>query len=150
MAYKNPKDPRKYLTTFKYLSRIDGFLRDRFTSSRRRALRPQERRKSVDWNLNWDQFMDIFWSHLKRFGFRCRYCRKRLTNRRGHVAKGSRYAQLKSNLSMDRICSSGGYEKGNIAFCCVECNDRKNSVTVDDCRKILKVYEEENLERRKV
>lgn len=147
MAYKDPKDPRKREATFRYLSRIDGFLRDRFTGSRRRAIRPQQGRSAIDWNLTWEQFMDTFWSHLKRFGYRCRYCGIRMTNSRGHTHYGGKYAQLKTNVSMDRICSGQGYQPGNIVFCCIKCNDRKNSVTVEDCKKILKVYEEEKSSR---
>ena len=49
-----------------------------------------------------------------------------------------------TNLSIDRIDPRLPYEEGNIVFCTWEFNNRKHGVTPDDCKRILKVYEEMN------
>ena len=49
-----------------------------------------------------------------------------------------------TNISIDRVDPRLSYEEGNIVFCTWEFNNRKNSVTPDDCKRILQVYEEMN------
>ncbi len=48
----------------------------------------------------------------------------------------------KTNVSMDRIDPNLPYQEDNIVFCSWEFNDTKGAVSPEDCKKILKVYEE--------
>ena len=50
----------------------------------------------------------------------------------------------KTNISIDRIDPSLPYQEDNIVFCSWEFNDRKAGVTIDDCKEILRVWEERN------
>jgi hypothetical protein len=42
---------------------------------------------------------------------------------------------------MDRLDASKPYNEENIVFCTWEFNERKGAVTIDDCYKILDIYE---------
>ena len=57
---------------------------------------------------------------------------------RGHSGHGG----TKTNISMDRIDPNLPYQEDNIVFCSWEFNDTKGAVSPEDCKKILKVYEE--------
>jgi hypothetical protein len=57
---------------------------------------------------------------------------------RGDGRKNGRTA---TNVSMDRLDASKPYTEENIVFCTWEFNERKGAVTVDDCYKILDIYE---------
>jgi hypothetical protein len=46
-----------------------------------------------------------------------------------------------TNVSIDRLDASKPYNEENIVFCTWEFNERKGAVTVDDCYKILDIYE---------
>jgi hypothetical protein len=48
-------------------------------------------------------------------------------------------------FSVDRLDASKPYNEENIVFCTWEFNERKGAVTVDDCYKILDIYERENM-----
>jgi hypothetical protein len=47
-----------------------------------------------------------------------------------------------TNLSIDRINPDMPYQPDNIVFCSWSFNQKKGSATPEDCKKILKVYEE--------
>jgi hypothetical protein len=74
----------------------------------------------------------------------CRYTGVPLTtvSNRG----GGQISITQTNLSVDRIDNTLPYQVDNIVFCTHEFNNRKGSVRIDDCKKILKVYEERKLE----
>jgi hypothetical protein len=48
----------------------------------------------------------------------------------------------KTNISIDRIDPNLPYQEDNIVFCSWEFNNIKGAVSPEDCKKILKVYEE--------
>ena len=89
-----------------------------------------------------DHLLELWNKHKKEYGLHCRYTGAKLTTERstGEGWKRSR----PTNLSIDRIDPRLPYEEGNIVFCAWEFNDRKSGVTPDDCKLILKVYEEMN------
>ena len=47
-----------------------------------------------------------------------------------------------TNISIDRIDPNLPYQEDNIVFCSWEFNNIKGAVSPEDCKKILKVYEE--------
>ena len=87
-----------------------------------------------------DHLLELWNNHKKEYGPCCRYTGVELTTKRstGEGWKRSR----PTNLSIDRIDPRLPYEEGNIVFCTWEFNNRKNSVTPDDCKRILEVYKE--------
>ena len=56
--------------------------------------------------------------------------RKKYSRKRGGI---------ESNFSIDRLDSTKTYKRGNIVFCCVGCNNRKNQVRLGDVLNILTV-----------
>jgi hypothetical protein len=72
----------------------------------------------------------------------CKYSGVKLTTKRS-MGEGW-HKSRPTNLSIDRIDPRRPYEERNIVFCTWEFNNRKNSITPDDCKRILKVYEEMN------
>jgi hypothetical protein len=43
--------------------------------------------------------------------------------------------------TLDKIVPSLGYEKGNIAILCLECNRLKDKMTIEDARRIVRYIE---------
>jgi hypothetical protein len=72
----------------------------------------------------------------------CGYTGISLTTKRSN-GEGWKKARP-TNISVDRIDPRLHYEEGNIVFSSWEFNNRKSGVTPDDCKLILKVYEEKN------
>ena len=90
-----------------------------------------------------DHLLELYEKQKKLLGGPyCRYTGSTLTMKRS-TGKGFT-GYTKTNLSVDRIDPTLPYQEGNIVFCSWEFNQRKNSVTPDDCKRILKVYEEMN------
>ena len=89
-----------------------------------------------------DHLLELWNKHKKKYGPHCRYTGVELTTKRstGEGWKKSR----PTNISIDRIDPRLPYEECNIIFCTWEFNNRKGAVTPDDCKLILKVYEEMN------
>ena len=82
------------------------------------------------------------WEKQKKLlgGPYCIYTGVELTTVR-HRGKGFT-GYTKTNISLDRIDPSLPYQEDNIVFCSWEFNDTKGAVSPEDCKKILKVYEE--------
>jgi hypothetical protein len=134
---------RKTKTNYKYNNSLRGFLVNSFNYVIKRS-RKRKNRKSIEVKLNKQQFFEEFLLHIERFGMNCRYTGAPLTtiSNRG----GGQISITQTNLSVDRIDNTLPYQVDNIVFCTHEFNNRKGSVTIDDCKKILKVYEERKLE----
>ena len=60
-----------------------------------------------------------------------------IKNRGGGRGQG----RTATNVSIDRLDASKPYNEENIVFCTWGFNERKGAVTVDDCYKILDIYE---------
>lgn len=81
----------------------------------------------------------------------CEYCKKPWTYIRHQngciIGQGPRItsAPVTTNFSIDRLNNNLTYTRENIVFCCNQCNQIKNQVTFDMCKKILHMKEERNL-----
>ena len=90
---------------------------------------------------NRDHLLEL-WEKQKKLlgGPYCMYTGVELTTVKN---SGKGYiGRTKTNISVDRIDPSLPYQENNIVFCSWEFNGRKAGVTIDDCKKILKVHEE--------
>jgi hypothetical protein len=90
-----------------------------------------------------DHLLEL-WEKQKKLlgGPYCMYTGVELTTKR---SRGNGYSgRTPTNISMDRIDPSLPYQEDNIVFCSWEFNDRKAGVTIDDCKLILKIWEERN------
>ena len=87
-----------------------------------------------------DHLLELWNKHKKEYGPCCRYTGVELTTKRstGEGWKKSR----PTNISVDRVDPRLPCEEENIVFCTWEFNNRKSGVTPDDCKQILKVWEE--------
>jgi hypothetical protein len=140
---KNNKE-KKTKKDYLYNNSLRGFLVNAFNGIIKRSKKRKDR-KIIEVNLTKKEFFEEFLLHVERFGMNCRYTGVALT----HISrsgKGIQKDRIKTNISVDRIDNTLPYQVNNIAFCSGEFNDRKGSVTIDDCKKILKVYEERKLE----
>ena len=90
-----------------------------------------------------DHILEL-WEKQKKLlgGPYCIYTGVELTTKESN-GRG-RGTKIKTNISIDRIDPTLPYQEDNIVFCSWEFNNRKNNVTPDDCKRILKVYEEMN------
>lgn len=70
----------------------------------------------------------------------CRYCEKPWT----YTRKGFREKKIATNFSMDRFNPNETYKKGNIVFCCSECNSKKRDSSKKDWLKYLEIDKEIN------
>ena len=89
-----------------------------------------------------DHLLELWNKHKKEYGPNCRYTGLKLTTKRS-TGEGWKLSRP-TNLSVDRVDPRLPYEEGNIVFCTWEFNNRKSGITPDDCKRILKVYEEIN------
>tara|TARA_R100001132_G_C3222789_1_gene60731 strand:- start:108 stop:656 length:549 start_codon:yes stop_codon:yes gene_type:complete len=89
-----------------------------------------------------DRLVELWNDHKKKYGPCCRYTGVNLTTKQS-MGKGYN-GSTPTNISIDRLDSSLPYTENNIVFCSWEFNQRKSGVLPNDCKLILKVYEEEN------
>jgi len=90
-----------------------------------------------------DHLLEL-WEKQKKLlgGPYCMYTGIELTTKKSN-GQGRR-ADIKTNISIDRIDPTLPYQEDNIVFCSWEFNKRKGAVSPEDCKRILKVYEEMN------
>ena len=120
----------------KYKQSEKGFFENLWQSIKKSS----KKRGTINFIKSRDRLLELWNKHKKEYGPHCRYTGVELTTKRsmGEGWKKSR----PTNLSIDRIDPRRPYEEGNIVFCSWEFNNRKNSITPDDCKRILEVYKE--------
>ena len=99
-----------------------------------------KKRGTINFIKSRDHLLELWNNHKKEYGRRCRYTGIELTTKRS-MGEG-RKPTTPTNISIDRVDPRRPYEEKNIVFCTWEFNNRKNSITPDDCKRILEVYEE--------
>ena len=99
-----------------------------------------KKRGTINFIKDRDHLLELWNNHKKEYGRRCRYTGIELTTKRS-MGEG-RTPTTPTNISIDRVDPRRPYEEKNIVFCTWEFNNRKNSITPDDCKRILEVYEE--------
>ena len=145
---KNNKE-KKIKIDHIYNNTEKGFLVNLFNSIKKRDRNYNNRKKKlIEVNLTKKEFFEEWLLHKQRFGMKCRYTGVTMT----HLSRsgtGVQKDRIVTNISVDRIDNNLPYQVNNIVFCTGEFNDRKGSVLIDDCKKILKIYEERKLELKK-
>ena len=137
---------RKTEVNHNYNNTEKGFLGNLFNSIRKRdKLYGTKRKKLTEVNLTKEELFQEWLLHKERFGMNCRYTGIPMT----HISRsgtGRQKNRILTNISVDRIDNNLPYQVNNIVFCTGEFNDRKGAVLIEDCRRILQVYEERKLE----
>jgi hypothetical protein len=116
----------------KYYSNERNWLRDSWGRARKRS-----RNKGIIFNITFEYLLQAWNIHKEKYGYKCRYTGETMTFIRG---KGK---ITPTNLSIDRLSNHEGYIEGNIIFCTASFNSKKGSLSVEDCKNIIKVHEDE-------
>ena len=146
------------VTIIKYNSSERGFIINTIASLfkpskiKKRKLVPLISKQEV-----WEELILYVQKMKEKFphtdGRLCEYCKNPWTYMRhqngcilGQGARKTVGSNISTtNFSIDRLNNNLTYTKQNIVFCCSQCNQIKNQVTFDMCKKILKMKEERNL-----
>ena len=82
--------------------------------------------------------------YIQDHGRNCEYCKEPWTYKRILGTRGegfnARGPKITTNFSIDRLDSTKTYSLGNLVFCCVGCNLRKNQVRLSDVVNIVRVW----------
>ena len=129
-----------------YLNTERGFLVSKFNDCRKRSYRDQDKRKTIDFHVTIEDFLQLWQDHKDKYGWKCYYTGLPITIGRSVAVKGSekRNPTPPSLLSVDRFDSNIGYTKENIVFCRWDFNSRKGNIAVEDCIIILKKHMQRN------
>ena len=85
----------------------------------------------------------------------CEYCSRQwtyITHTNGCITgQGPRKKgkPIGSNFSIDRLDNDLTYTENNIVFCCGNCNNIKNQVTLKMCKRILEIKKERDEKNKK-
>ena len=132
----------------KYLRAEKGFFSEIWNTMKKRCspehMKKYGRNRTLQINngiRGRDHLLEI-WEKQKNLlcGPYCIYTGVKLTTERNN---GKGYVgRTNTNISIDRIDPNLPYQEDNIVFCSWEFNNTKGAVSPEDCKKILKVYEE--------
>ena len=146
MPYRFKKDKEKW--DEKWLNTEKGFFSTLWSTMKKRCsskyMKKQSPNRKVQVNngiKNKAHLLELWENQNKLLGGPyCRYTGVKLTmvRSRGKGFNGF----TKTNISIDRIDPNLPYQEDNIVFCSWEFNNTKGAVSPEDCKKILKVYEE--------
>ena len=121
-----------------YKKTIRGFFVTQY-KSKIRAVREKEKLIKIHKNVPMITLEDLLWlwgEHVRKYGVNCYYTGTPLTF---YDPDNLRADTL---CTIDRFDSERGYTIDNIVFCSWGFNNRKNNISIQDCIKILKRYNE--------
>jgi hypothetical protein len=126
---------KRNITDLRYLETEKGYFNSLWQGMKSRNI-------PIDFK-NRDHLLSLWNKQKKELGgFYCKYTGVKLTIIR---STGEGYKKSRpTNISVDRIDPRLHYTEKNIVFCSWEFNNKKKSVTPDDCKQIVRVYEEMN------
>ena len=109
--------------------------------SNQRKKRLERGRKIFACCISKDQYLALYEKHKEMMkkkypdsdGRLCRYCGNRFTFMPGFK---------RTNVSIDRLDSNKGYEINNVIFACGGCNDSKNQISIDMCKRVVEIANE--------
>ena len=140
MAFKDPQKARQWNYNYKNSER--GYMNETICGIFSRA-RKKDRKSRQKWtpDCTKQEIYDELMLYIQDHGRICEYCEQPWTYirlRGEHSSK--RGLSVDTNFSIDRLDATKTYDiKGNIVFCCVGCNNRKNQVRLSDLDNIQKV-----------
>jgi 5-methylcytosine-specific restriction endonuclease McrA len=135
---------RKYKRALeaKYVNTEHGFVTRLIGSifSRCKGNRLNNNRRSKGWlpRLTKDGIREIYDEQIKKFGKVCLYCGEKFTYKRKTDPDQKSIKQCFTNCSIDRYNPNETYKRGNVVFCCWDCNSKKSTSTKNDWLNFLK------------
>ena len=143
---KQPEQSAKYLST--EIGYFTAMWQEMKKSCNKDSykIKVQKRRLKINNGIKGrDHLLELWEKQKERLGGPyCAYTGIKLTRIR---QKGfGTFKSTPTNISIDRIDGSLPYQEDNIVFCSWEFNNRKNSVTIEDCKLILNTWKEKQHE----
>ena len=139
--YRQSKKGRQ--TIHNYINSEKGFVNETICGIFIRARKNNNRKKWIP-KCTKQEIYDELMLYIQDHRRICEYCGQPWTyiRLRGEYTskRKKRGPSVETNFSIDRLDSTKTYDtKGNIVFCCVGCNNRKNQVRLSDIDNIQKV-----------
>jgi len=149
MPYADPNDPKKSIADHKYNNSQKGFIvvkigqifkpsSSKLRKGRNTVWKPELTREDLKLKLS-NHVLNMAQKYPETDGYICHYCKEPFTyitnpRNRGYVLKTRSKSDPAKihNFSLDRWDPRITYTYDNIRFCCLGCNNRKNSSTPED------------------
>jgi hypothetical protein len=143
IKYRRENKTKIALADHKYINSERGYVGEVINGVFQRGRRNNGRKKWVP-EITKQELYDELMLYIQDYGRKCEYCKESWTYQRALGVRGQKNTARKrggieSNFSIDRLDSTETYKRGNIVFCCVGCNNRKNQVRLGDVLNILTV-----------
>jgi hypothetical protein len=143
IKYRRENKTKIALADHKYINTERGYVGEVINGVFQRGRRNNGRKKWVP-EITKQELYDELMLYIQDYGRKCEYCKESWTYQRALGVRGQKNTARKrggieSNFSIDRLDSTKTYKRGNIVFCCVGCNNRKNQVRLGDVLNILTV-----------
>jgi hypothetical protein len=120
-----------------YCNTERGFMVSLWNSIKRTSKKHERINKFKDF----DEFHNHWLEQKARYGMKCPATGVEMTTIKG-VNKPGEYKTIKTNISTDRILSTGGYSPENLIFTTWEYNSAKCNITPEMAKAFLKMVEE--------
>ena len=120
-----------------YFNTERGFMVSLWNSIKRTSKKHERINKFKDF----DEFHNHWLEQKARYGMKCPATGVEMTTIKG-VNKPGEHKTIKTNISTDRILSTGGYSPENLIFTTWEYNSAKSNITPKMARAFLKIVEE--------
>ena len=143
IKYRRENKTKIALADHKYINTERGYVGEVINGVFQRGRRNNGRKKWVP-EITKQELYDELMLYIQDYGRKCEYCKESWTYQRALGVRGQKNTARKrggieSNFSINRLDSTETYKRGNIVFCCVGCNNRKNQVRLGDVLNILTV-----------
>ena len=155
--YKSENTEKIALVNNEYINSERGFIKGTVDSIFQRAKKNKSSQGRKKWipECTREEIFEELELYMEEHGRICEYCkepwtyiRKMGTRGGGHKKRGPK---IETNFSIDRLDTTKTYKVrkpahniSNLVFCCIGCNNRKNSVTLTDIDNIKRVWKERN------
>ena len=144
IKYRAENKEKIALADHKYINSEKGYVGEVINGVFQRGRRNNGRKLWVP-EITKQKLYDELMLYIQDFGRNCEYCKEPWTYQRALGVRGTqntarKRAGVESNFSIDRLDSTQTYKQGNIVFCCVGCNNRKNQVRLSDVVNIVRVW----------
>jgi hypothetical protein len=143
-VYRAENKEKIALADHKYINSEKGYVGEVINGVFQRYKNKNDRKKWIP-EITKQKLYDELMLYIQDHGRNCEYCKESWTYQRALGVRGKKNtarkrAGVESNFSIDRLDSTQTYKQGNIVFCCVGCNNRKNQVRLSDVVNIVRVW----------
>jgi len=141
------KRKRYPLVDFHYINSERGYVNETINGIFTRARKNNRKTRWIPECTKQDIYDELM-LYMQDRGRICEYCEQPWTYIRQLRKKSTskRSPGIDTNFSIDRLDATKTYDiKGNLVFCCIGCNNRKNQVRLSDIDNIQRVRHQRGL-----